>query len=242
VAAASLLDARLMVVSAGLGFIDAARPVPPYASTILHNAPDSVPARITDGFSASDWWAALSNESPFAVSLRQAADNHVGLILVALSDAYIDMVSADLMALPEATLSRLRLFTRASIGRVPQGLRPFMMPYDGRLDGPDSEIQGTLADFSSRALHHFAKNIALAHDSRTASEHSAAVAASLEGQRVPRKVERIRYDDAAMLDLIRSRWDDPNGRSLRRFRDEFNVACEQGRFQALSGVVRAERA
>jgi hypothetical protein len=242
VAAASLLDARLMVVSAGLGLIDAAKPVPPYASTILHDAPDGVPARVTDGFSASGWWAAISKQSPFAMSIRQAADNHVGMILAALSDAYIDMVSAELMSLPEAALSRLRLFTRASIERVPYGLRPFVMPYDDRLDGPDSEIQGTLGDFASRALRHFAKNIALAHDSRTASEHAAAVAASLEGKRAPRKIERIRYDDAAMLDLIRSRWDDPNGRSLRRFRDEFNVACEQGRFRALSGVVRAERA
>lgn len=242
VAAASLLDAQLMVVSAGLGLIDATRPVPPYASTILHDAPDGVPARVTDGFSASAWWAAISKASPFAISLRQATDNHVGLILAALSEAYIDMVSAELMALPEATLSRLRLFTRASIERVPHGLRPFVMPYDERLDGPDSEIQGTLGDFASRALRHFAKNIALAQDSRTASEHFTAVAASLKGQRVPRRIERVRYDDAAMLDLIRSRWDDPNGRSLRRFRDEFNVACEQSRFRALSGVVRAERA
>jgi hypothetical protein len=242
VSAASLLDARLMVVSAGLGLVDAARPVPPYASTILQNAPDGVPTRVTDGFSASGWWAALSEGSPFAVSIRQAADSHVGMILAALSEAYMDMVSAELMSLPEVTLSRLRLFTRASIERVPHGLRPFVMPYDNRLDGPDSEIQGTLGDFASRALCHFAKNITFAQDSRTASEHSVAVAASLEGQRAPRKIERVRYDDAAMLDLIRSRWDDPNGRSLRRFRDEFNVACEQGRFRALSGVVRAERA
>lgn len=242
VEAASLLDARLMIVSAGLGLIDAARPVPPYASTILHDAPDGVPARVTDEFSAPGWWAALTNGSPFAVSLREATDNHVGLILAALSDAYIEMVSAELMSLPEATLSRLRLFTRASIGRVPCGLRPFIMPYDARLDGPDSEIQGTLGDFASRALHHFAKKIALAQDSRTASEHFAAVAASLKGQRAPERIQRVRYDDAAMLDLIRSCWDDPNGRSLRRFRDEFNVACEQGRFRALSSLVRAEQA
>lgn len=241
-AAASELDAQLMVVSAGLGLIEATRPIPPYASTILHDAPDGVPARVTDGFSASGWWAAISEESPFAVSLRQATDTHVGLILAALSDAYIEMVSGELMSLPGDTLSRLRLFTRASIERVPPGLRPFVMPYDDRLNGPDSEIQGTLGDFASRALRHFAKNIAHAQDSRTAGEHSAAVTASLEGQRAPRKIERIRYDDAAMLDLIRTRWDDPNGRSLRRFRDEFNVACEQGRFRALSDVVRAERA
>jgi hypothetical protein len=242
VAAASLLDAQLMVVSAGLGLIDAGSPVPPYAATILRGTPDGVPTRVTDGFSASGWWAAISKGSPFAVSLRQASDRHVGMILASLSEAYIDMVSAELLALPDATRSRLRLFTRASIERVPPGLRPFVMPYDDRLDGPDSEIQGTLADFASRALRHFAKNIALAQDSRTASEHSDAVAASMKGRRVPEKIERIRYSDDAMLDLIRSRWDDPNGRTLRRFRDELNVACEQGRFRALSGVVQAERA
>jgi hypothetical protein len=241
-AAASLLDARLMVVSAGLGLIDAARSVPPYASTILPGAPDGVPARVTGGFSASGWWAALSVGSPFSISLRRAADDHAGLILAALSDAYIDMVSADLLSLPGAARSRLRLFTRASIERVPSGLRPYVMPYDDRLDGPDSRVQGTLGDFASRALHHFAKNIALAQDTRSASEHAAAVEGLLDGQRAPEKIRRVRYDDATMLDLIRSSWDDPEGRSLRRFRDEFNVACEQGRFRALSSIVRAERA
>lgn len=242
VAAASLLDAQLMVVSAGLGLIDGARPVPSYASTILHDAPDGVPARVTDGFSPSGWWTAISKASPFASSLCDATNKHAGLILAALSEAYIDMVSADILSLPEATLSRLRIFTRASIKRVPVGLRPSVMPYDDRLDGPDSQVQGTLGDFANRALHHFAKNIALAQDSRTASEHAVAVEESLKGQRPPKKVERVRYDDNALLDLIRSCWDDPNGRSLRRFRDEFNVACEQGRFRALSDVVRAERA
>lgn len=241
VAAASLLDGRLMVVSAGLGLIEAARSVPPYASTILNDSPDGIPRRITDGFSASGWWEALSSDSPFAISLRQATDDHPGLILAALSEAYIGMVSTELMSLPEDTLTRLRLFTRASKDRVPHGLRPFLMPYDDRLDGPDSEIQGTLGDFASRALHHFARNIALSQDGRTAGEHSAAVAALFEGRRTPEKIQRVRYDDAAMLELIRSRWDDPDGRSLRRFRDEFNVACEQGRFRALSDVVRAER-
>jgi hypothetical protein len=241
-AAASLLDARLMVVSAGLGLIDAVRSVPPYASTILHGVPDGVPARVKGGFSASGWWAAISAGSPFSVSLRRAADDHPGLILAALSDAYIEMVSADLLSLPEAARARLRLFTRASIKRVPPELRSSVMPYDDRLDGPDSRIQGTLGDFASRALHHFAKNIALAQDTRSESEHAAAVEGLLGGQRLPEKIRRVRYDDAAMLDLIRSRWDDPEGRSLRRFRDEFNVACEQGRFRALTGVVRAERA
>lgn len=241
-AAAALLDARLMIVSAGLGLIDASTCVPPYACTILHNAPDGVAGRVSDGFTAPGWWAALANASPFSLTLRSVAESKGGLILAALSDAYINMISEDLLALPQATLERLRLFTRAPAERVPEGIRPLIMPYDDRLDGPDSEIQGTLSDFASRAVHHFAKTVTVAQDGRSASEHAAAVSTSLDGWRLPTKVERVRYDDETMLELIRSHWDDPRGRSLRRFRDEFNVACEQGRFRSLSDFVRAERA
>nr|WP_068308276.1 hypothetical protein [Bradyrhizobium sp. CCH5-A9] len=240
--AAALLGARLMIVSAGLGLIDASTRVPPYACTILHDTPDGVAGRVSDGFTAPGWWAALANASPFSLTLRSVAESQEGLILAALSDAYIDMISEDLLALPHATLERFRLFTRASVERVPEGMRAFMMPYDDRLDGPDSEIRGTLSDFASRAVHHFAKAIAFARDGRSACEHAAAVSASLDGWRLPTKVKRVRFDDSALLDLMRSHWDDPRGCSLRRIRDEFNVACEQGRFRVLSDVVRAERA
>lgn len=242
VAAAALLDARLLIVSAGLGLISASTRVPPYACTILQGAPDGVAARVIDGFTAPRWWAALAKVSPFSLTLRSVVENQDGLILAALSDAYVDMISEELLALPQPTLDRLRLFTRASAERVPEQMRPLIMPYDDRFDGPDSEWQGTLSDFASRAAHHFAKTVMIAEDGRSACEHAAAVSASLDGWRRPIKVKRVRHDDAAMLDLIRSHWDDPRGCSLRRFRDDFNVACEQGRFRALSDVVRAERA
>lgn len=242
VAAATLLDARLLIVSAGLGLIGASTYVPPYACTILRNAPDGVAGRVIDGFTASGWWAALGEISPFSLTLRSVAENQDGPILAALSDAYIDMISEELLALPRRTLDRLRLFTRAPAEQVPEQVRNLVMPYDDRLDGPDSEWQGTLSDFASRAVHHFAKTVMVAQDGRAAYEHAAAVSASLDGWRRPIKVKRVRHDDAAILALIRSHWDDPRGCSLRRFRDDFNVACEQGRFRALSDVVRAERA
>jgi len=241
VEASALLNAPLLVVSAGLGLVHASSEIPPYECTIVHGAPAGVAGRVKGEFTASGWWAALSNVSPFSSSLNHAAENQDGPILAGLSDAYINMISDDLLSLPKATLAKLRLFTRTPLRRVPHGLHAFTMPYDDRLDGPDSKFSGTLSDFASRAMHHFAQNIMDPQDTRTACEHAVAVTASLKGWRPPEKVQRVRHDDAEMLQMIRRYWDDLGGHSLRRFRDDLNVACEQGRFRALSEIVRAER-
>lgn len=241
VAAAEAVDARLMVVSAGLGLIYASTRVPPYACTVLVDAADSVAARVEGGFTASGWWNALRSASPFSVAVHEAATASSGPIFVALSAAYLDMIAGDLLALPDPVLARLRLFTRAPITRVAPGLRPYLMPYDDRLDGPDSTIPGTRSDFAGRALRHFATDIVAAGGMGTPAEHAQAVIAAIQHWRMPTTVKRIRHDDAVILDLIRAHWDDARGCRLTRMRHEFNVACEQGRFRALSGIVRSER-
>ena len=244
VTASQILSAKLMVVSAGLGLIDGSTPVPPYACTVLLGARDSVSARVTGHFSATAWWAALNKTSPFSSALVDAAGNGDGLICAALSEAYIAMIAPELMALPASVLERLRLFTRAPLDRLPLPLRQFVMPYDDRLDGPDSPYRGTRSDFAGRALHHFAEAIGVEADSRSAGEHAVAVAAALAEWRMPVQSARVRYDDATMLNLIRANWDAVAGSSsrlLRRFRDELGIACEQGRFAQLAKVVRSER-
>ncbi len=242
ISASEVMNGRLMVVSAGLGLIYASANVPPYACTILGDAADSVAARVEGSFSSPRWWSALSGLSPFSVALHDAVETSSGLIFAALSNGYIEMISADLLALPLSDLSRLRLFTRAPVERVDAGLRPFIMPYDDRLDGPDSPVRGTRSDFAGRALRHFACTIMKDADERSATEHAAATSAFIDRWRMPEVIKRIRYDDAAILNLLRTHWDETGGRSLRRFRHEFNVACEQGRFSALAAVVRGERA
>jgi hypothetical protein len=240
--ASEALEARLMIVSAGLGLICASTEVPPYACTVLANAPDSIGARVVDDFSAAGWWAALNSRSPFAVALKDVIAERGGLICAALSDAYIELIADDLGGLPEEAKSRLRLFTRAPLERVPPKLRSLVMPYDDRLDGPDSPIPGTRGDFAARALRHFSDMIVGGDKCKSVTEHAKSVSAALQGWRLPSKVERIRYNDTTILDLLRAHWDDPAGRSLRRFRGEFGAACEQSRFSALSAIVRAERA
>lgn len=242
--AANLLNAQLLVVSAGLGLISADDRVPPYACTVLVNAPDSVSSRVVGDYSVAEWWQAIGEKSPFSKSLKSKAASPSGLICAALSEAYIDMIAGDLCAMPTEVLARLRLFTRAPVERVAPTLRPFVMPYDDRLDGPDSPVRGTRSDFAGRALHHFAEFIIRTEDSRSAAEHAAAVVASLLDWRMVARADRQRFDDVSILNLIHQYWDAENGsttRLLRRFRDDLSVACEQRRFAALVRQVRAER-
>lgn len=247
VKAARELDAELMIVSAGLGLVSADQKVPSYACTILAGASDSVAARATAPFVASEWWSAVTAASPFGRSLAAVASEAEGLICAALSDAYIDMIAGDLLALPEQARARLRIFTRAPLENIAPALQPLVMPYDDRLDGADSPIRGTRSDFAGRALAHFVDAVAGADvgAGRSAAEHADAVSAALSPWRMPVRVDRARRDDATMLGLIRDHWDATGGSStrlLRRFRDELGIACEQGRFAALANTVRVERA
>jgi hypothetical protein len=244
VTASELLDARLLIVSAGVGLVDASTKIPPYACTIVAGGGDSVGSRIAGGAAPADWWCALADRSPFSLSIAGVAADSTGLICAALSDTYIALLSGDLIALPPAELQRLRLFTRAPLARVPDPLQPFVMPYDNRLEGPDSPIKGTRSDFSGRALHHFAKFVHERGDARSAEEHADAVSAAQAGWRPAPHFERIRHDDDALKALIAKHWGEANGSSsrlLRVFRDELNIACEQGRFAALVRDVRGSR-
>lgn len=242
--ATELLDGELLVASAGVGLIEGGTEIPAYACTILTDAADSIGARTRGAFAASEWWGALASVSPHHRRLAELARRTQGLICAALSDSYLDMLSVDLATLPKAALGRLRIFTRAPVDKIAPALRSSVMPYDDRLDGPDSPIRGTRGDFAGRALRHFAEHIAAEDDQRPAAEHALAVSAALRGWGMPPRFDRHRLDDAAILDVIRNRWDAERGSStrlLRHLRDDRGVACEQGRFAALARQVRAER-
>lgn len=239
-AAARALGARLLVVSAGLGLIDASDAVPPYACTVLVGAADSVAARVTGPYDIATWWAALRTASPFARPLSEFILSDDGPILAALSDAYLAMIAEELLALPGTALKRLRIFTRTPPSRIASALRPYVMPYDDRLDGPDSLVRGTRSDFAARALRHFTG----LEQTGSVETDAASVRAAIDGWRWPEKHERVRHDDAALLDLIRRYWINAGGSSsklLRLFRDDLGIACEQSRFAALARQIRDEQ-
>jgi hypothetical protein len=241
VSAAKALEARLLIVSAGLGLIDAGTSVPAYGCTVLVDAADSVRVRVQDDFSLSTWWTALREASPFAQPLAGLVEGTDGPILIGLSDAYLEMLAPEIAALPAEAIARVRIFTRAPESRIAAPLLPLVMPYDDRLDGLDSGIRGTRSDFASRALAHF---VGL-QVSGSAADDAASVTAAIRDWRMPDKVERIRHDDGALVALMHDHWDAAGGSSsrlLRMFRDDLGVACEQSRFAALARQVREERA
>ena len=237
------LKVPLLIVSAGLGLIPSDESVPSYACTVVAGASDSVTGKLDDS-SAADWWRALSAAVPMSVRFETAFNYDDGLVLAALSDAYIELVAADAEALPSNTRTRLRLFTRAPLHRIAAILRPLVMPYDDRLDGLDSPLRGTRSDFPGRALRHFTDQILTSDDDRDASAHADAVSAAMTNWTYPERPRRVRHDDPTLRSLIARYWD-ANGGSTSRllpfFRRELNIACEQGRFAALVNELRSSR-
>lgn len=234
VRAAEACEARLLVISAGLGLIDVSADVPAYDLTLSATSEDAVGKKV-DG-SARDWWAAITHD---AGEIDRFGG---GLILAALSRPYLSMVADEWAQWPKERLTRLRIFCKEPPRDLPSELAHAWMPYDDRLDQVGEGLAGTQSDFAQRALRHFVE--ALGVRPLSATNHRAAVTLALSSL-TPRSVPvRERSDDLAILTLIRRDWDLVDGRSgamLRHLRDELLVACEQGRFKRLFKAAAAAR-
>lgn len=245
-ASAAGLRANMFVISAGLGLIDAAGEVPSYACTVASGAVDGIEPRVLGNFSSAEWWAHLNQISPFTSNLASVfSGTNSELFLAALSDTYIRMLSPDLLALADNHLAKLRLFTRAPLEGIPERLRPYVMPYDDRLDGPESLVRGTRSDFAGRALRHFSDYVLPDTKGLSAQEHRDSVELAMAGWSFPVNVERHRLNDDQILSLVNKHWEETRGSTsvlLRFFRDKLNIACEQSRFANLARRVRVERA
>lgn len=243
--AAEKLDAKLLIVSAGLGLVDASTHIPAYGCTVLLGAEDGIQSRVSGYFSVASWWQALSSVSRFSVSLAKVVEEHQGPLLLALSEGYLEMLTPELIELEPTDLSRVRIFTGSQAARIPAALQSFRMPYDDRLDGPDSPRPGTRNDFASRALAHFVELERCRAPQASVEDDADAVRSAMESWRAAPKFDRIRHDDETMLLLIARYWDEVGGSSsrlLRYFRDVLDIACEQSRFAALARQVRETQA
>jgi len=241
--AARVINAPVRVVSAGLGLIDSDCNVPPYSLSIAGKGPDNILSHLQGEASASDWWLFLSNNSPIGrrAGFREGA--RAGeLVLVALSAAYLAMVEHDLLS--DAHPSQLRIFCGGPLDKLPSKLRGFVMPYDNRLDGPDSPLPGTGSDFAARAMRHFAETVFANQPNGTSDNHRNAVQKALSDWSRPTVPDRSRRTDEELLDLIDENWEATEGHStrmLRRLRDDLGIACEQTRLKNLFARVRSER-
>ncbi len=242
--AARRLEGTLGIVSAGLGFVPGELFVPSYGLTVVSGQPDNVLERISPRVSPKDWWDRLSALSPLNHSVAKEARATSGLIVVALPESYLEMISGELAGLPKAVRSRLRIMTGTMSERVDPRLRAWLMPYDDRLDGPDSPLPGTRSDFATRAARHFVEAVAVVAPKADAAVHAASVGTLLSKWRRPRVILRQQKTDSELLQLLRRHWKSADGRSgrlLRVLRDDLRVSCEQGRLARLVAQIRDER-
>lgn len=242
VAAGKILKAEIYVVSAGLGVVSAESEVPSYGLTLASRESDSIQRHFATKGSNADWWKQLTARSPFHQPLDVIAGDK--LVLIALSQPYLEMVLGDLLTLPERVIDRLRIFARVTADELPDDLRDNLMPYDLRLDGPESPLRGTLGDFAQRSLRHFSQWVFSRDPFGGAAGHAALVRAALAPYGVTRIPTRKKAENDEIAAAIQQHWSESNGgvsKMLRYFRDELGIACEQTRFKKIFWEVAAAR-
>lgn len=229
--AAASVDARLYVLSAGLGLVASDSRVPVYGVTVAPGHAESVAARVQGDFDPAAWFETLL-KGPHSLQWADAFGEGRGRVLIALTRPYAEMVGSSLRALPVRSLARLRIFGASLSAYLPSEIHCAIMPYDVRLD---AIIPGTRADFSQRALDHFVRKVACRVGYQDSEADRAVVRRTLAKVTAPERARRPRQTDDEILRLIRKRLKSQSGiaRVLRALRDQDGVACEQSRFSRL---------
>lgn len=241
--AAAEAGARFAVISAGFGILEADSTLPAYALTVTGASDDNVLGRLPEGASGRAWWSEGLRACGAAAGLDPFAKRE-DLVLLAAGRTYLDMISSEVAELSADARSRLRIFTAARPTDLDPLLQPFVMPYDSRLDGPDSGASGTLSDFSQRALRHFVREVLPDARGADAPHHAASVRRCLAPWRRGARMRGASRTDADLVRLIVDSWSAAGGRSsnmLRLLRGPLGVACEQRRFKRLYAEASASR-
>jgi hypothetical protein len=146
------------------------------------------------------------------------------------------MVGEELQRLQPQARQSLRIIGPRRVEDVPADLREHWLPYDWRLDNPDTGFNGTTADFPHRALRHFAEmpqnSIVL-----SARQHQRLVETALSQFTPYEQRQGAKASDEEVLVVIRRLWNKCDGnrsRVLRELRAHSGIACEQGRFRRLA--------
>lgn len=238
---ADAIGAHLGIVSAGLGYVRSEKPIPSYDLTVRRGGPGSVVRRIKSRFEPRFWWRQM-NDGPFASDLMSDLRGRT-LVLVCLSRAYAALIADDLTWFARQHPAALRVFGLSIASGLPADLRPFVMPYDERLEGLGTP--GTRLDFPQRALADYVTHVwreGYASPERDAAE----VTRRLSGvARQERTRAQQRVDDATVRDLILRALPtvgSSGSRMLAHLRRVEGVSVEQARFAGLFRAVRQEAA
>ncbi len=245
--AADLIGAELAILSAGHGIVREYQEIAAYGLTVAPGKADSIQCKIPDEeWSSAKWWRALGDYAAASISLSEFfGQSAADLVLVALSENYAKLLSSELAGLDEQFARKMRVFGAGLAKHLPANIEPRLMPYDARLNGPQSPIKGTMTDFPTRALHHFANAL---HEGllrgRSSAEDRCQVDEMLKGWTAPAIPVRKKMSDQEVISFVLDNWEKTEGRSgasLRLLRDSGN-ACEQSRFKDLFKLAAADRA
>lgn len=240
--AAESAHAKMYVVSAGCGLVEASDRLPNYNLTVSEGAGSIRRHLAACGATPCSWWREISEErgppSPLAALVMRP---DVRNVLVAMPSSYLQMVAEDLGSVPVSSADRLWILTsRAGVVSLPGHLQARVLPYDDRLEHVGGHA-GTASDFPQRALRHF---VEVLRGHQLSFKDAITVVQTALGN--PVKIEaplRARATDAQIQELLRAQWKSQKGSStklLRFLRDDAHVACEQGRFRDIWRSLKAQ--
>lgn len=216
--------------------------VPSYHLSVTPGTRDFILDRAQRGsnFSAQEWWHAIQRANlrrPIAKVLRE---HPRGLMVIAASAAYVEMVSEELSELTEGLRARVRIVGIKNDTTVEDPLRSNVMPYDARLNDIGLELRGTEHDYPARALTHFVRLIREDRHLGSIESHARRVRQSLAHFSAPRRAVHRRADDRELRGLIAEfkRQDLSMTKALGKLRHKERLACEQKRFARLWDATR----
>lgn len=236
--ASHTVSAEVIFLSAGLGVVPQTERVPAYNLTSSPRLPDSISARVSEPYSSAQWWKELNNARGKRSALgRLICDREPSLILAALPASYLGMVGEEIETLPATIQKNLRIIGPRRAEEVPDSLRSYWLPYDWRLDSPETGFNGTTADFPHRALRHFVTELPDNALGFSLGRHQALVEKTLSQFKPYVQKRGAPASDEEVLVVIRRLWNKHDGnrsRILRDLRAHSGIACEQTRFRRLA--------
>jgi hypothetical protein len=246
--AKSNTNAKMWIISFGMGLINDDMRVPPYQITLSRPSEDSILNKVVPQFSfnPNEWWHCINQKlygatNPLANLIQSNNDT---VFVISISQAYLKLVMSDLFSLQHHDLLRIRLVGPPHPRNIPIQYRHLWMPYDDRFDGPNSPNPGTRSDFSQRIARHFIENVLIPHPLSTSEDHGLMVEKIMKTMHRAIQIKRRSLSDVEIAEIITNNWNIAEGscsRMLRVLRDRERVACEQGRFAAIFRKIKTER-
>ena len=225
------------VVSAGLGLVNSSTEIPGYDLTLSGLGDSNIKKKIIN-FSLPEWWETVKRGS-FSQSTISDLLERSKTIIVALPSNYLELVENDLENLSLQKGVKLRIIGRKN-QKLPSNIKKYLIPFDDRIDGKDSPIQGTKSDFYQRAARLFVDRILSEKKAGSINTHACEVEKLLSGWRTPPSICRKKLEDQDIISMIRQLLSDGSNKQnksgssfLRIFRDQYQIACEQKRFLSL---------